>query len=182
MEAVEQQLEPSGKGPQIGRLGQNIRLLRKSRKLSQEDLAKSVGLNRGNIASYENGSAEPKICNLLKISRLFEVSMLDLAVKDLSCKRNLQRAYTIYQQLSDSEQQSVDSYYERSKEIANYIEGLGKCFEFKTKEAVAGNPEIHAIATYFTELYEISQKLLHQHTELLQIVRCQPQELTESDN
>lgn len=175
MEAVEQKFGADSKESQVNWLGRNIRSLRKGRRLSQEDLARSVGLNRGNIASYENGSAEPKICNLLKISELFGVPMLDLTVKDLSCKKNLQLAYTMYQQLSVREQQSVDDYYERSKEIANFIEGLGKCFQFKTKDASELSSDALSLVNYFNELHEISEELLHQHTELLQIVRCQTQ-------
>ena len=49
----------------------NIRYLRKKMNLSQEELANAIGLNRGNIASYESGTAEPKIANLVKMSKLF---------------------------------------------------------------------------------------------------------------
>lgn len=67
-------------------LSQNIRYLRKRQELSQEELALRVGLNRGNIASYENGTAEPKICNLLKLAQIFGISVTDLTQKDLSTR------------------------------------------------------------------------------------------------
>ena len=54
-------------------LPRNIKSLRRKLRFSQEELAQKLGLNRGNIASYENGSAEPKICNLLKFASLFRV-------------------------------------------------------------------------------------------------------------
>ena len=56
----------------------NIRYLRKKMNLSQEELANAIGLNRGNIASYESGTAEPKIANLVKMSKLFSVPLADL--------------------------------------------------------------------------------------------------------
>lgn len=53
-------------------LALNLRLLRKKFQWSQEEFANRVGLNRGNIASYENGATEPKIYSLLKMSELFK--------------------------------------------------------------------------------------------------------------
>ena len=56
-------------------LASNLRLLRKKFQWSQEEFASRVGLNRGNIASYENGSTEPKVQSLLKMSELFQLSI-----------------------------------------------------------------------------------------------------------
>jgi transcriptional regulator with XRE-family HTH domain len=53
----------------------NLRFLRNSRNLSQDAFAKSVGMNRGNIASYEKGLAEPNSVRLLKIARFFGVPL-----------------------------------------------------------------------------------------------------------
>jgi transcriptional regulator with XRE-family HTH domain len=72
-------------------LPQNLRNLRKRMNLSQEQFAKRIGLNRGNIASYEKGTAEPKICNLLKMANLFGVSILDLTARDLRTRRKTGR-------------------------------------------------------------------------------------------
>ena len=57
-------------------LKSNIRFLRRKMNLSQEELATMIGLNRGNIASYESGTAEPRIANLVKMSKLFSVPFL----------------------------------------------------------------------------------------------------------
>ena len=78
-------------------LPQNIRYLRKRQELSQEELATQVGLNRGNIASYENGTAEPKICNLLKIAHLFGISIADLTQKELIREEEYDNASSAYQ-------------------------------------------------------------------------------------
>ena len=53
-------------------LSGNIRFLRKQKELSQEELAVHIGLNRGNIASYEKGTAEPKFCNLVPMADFFQ--------------------------------------------------------------------------------------------------------------
>lgn len=62
----------------------NLRYLRKLSNLSQQAFAEKVGLNRGNIASYEKGSAEPSLTNLLKISRYFNVDLMDFIDRDLT--------------------------------------------------------------------------------------------------
>lgn len=63
---------------------QNLRYLRKLAELSQQALAEKVGLNRGNIASYEKGVAEPNTKNLLKIVRFFNIDVIDFVEKDLA--------------------------------------------------------------------------------------------------
>lgn len=65
-------------------LPQNIRFLRKRLNLSQTAFAESVDMNRGNIASYEKGSAEPNTTKLLRIARFFGVSLHDLLENDLA--------------------------------------------------------------------------------------------------
>lgn len=61
----------------------NLKYLRKTAHLSQEQLATEIGLNRGNIASYEKGSALPSIKKMIEISRLFNVDLIDLYEKKL---------------------------------------------------------------------------------------------------
>ena len=63
---------------------ENLRFLRQQHKLSQDALARTLQLNRGNIASYEKGTAEPNMHNLLKIMRYFNVELGDLLETDLS--------------------------------------------------------------------------------------------------
>jgi transcriptional regulator with XRE-family HTH domain len=62
----------------------NLKFLRKKAGLSQEQLGERIALNRGNIASYEKGTAEPRLENVLKIVKLFNIELSDLLEKDLS--------------------------------------------------------------------------------------------------
>jgi transcriptional regulator with XRE-family HTH domain len=65
-------------------IAKNLRYLRKLAELSQQSFAGKIGLNRGNIASYEKGAAEPNTQNLLKIARYFNIDLIDFVEKDLS--------------------------------------------------------------------------------------------------
>ncbi len=68
-------------------LGLNIKHLRKQRKLTQDQLADKIGVNRAMIGSYEENRAVPKLSVLRIISHYFSVSIDDLVNTDLSIKK-----------------------------------------------------------------------------------------------
>ena len=156
-------------------LQQNIRLLRKRLKLSQEEMANRVGLNRGNIASYENGTAEPKICNLLKIANLFGISIIDITQKDLSDKKLLAEASNSYQNLSSNELELMDQFLRRSEELEKVFQSIHTCFLFKAKcmdEEMKDSKEMQMVAMKFEELFDTCQELMHNHRSLIDFVTC----------
>ncbi|NJK86881.1 MAG: LexA family transcriptional regulator [Bacteroidales bacterium] len=61
----------------------NLKYLRKTRNLTQETLAKSTGITRAQIGSYEEGRAIPKIHVLNALSDFFVVSVDDLLNAEL---------------------------------------------------------------------------------------------------
>jgi len=65
-------------------ISSNIKFLRTLTGMSQSDLAEKVGLNRGNITSYERDVAKPSIDTLPKIAGFFNVSLSDFIQLDLS--------------------------------------------------------------------------------------------------
>jgi transcriptional regulator with XRE-family HTH domain len=65
-------------------LKENIKLLRKRIKRSQEDVAKSLNITRSAYNSYENGVAEPGIHILLKLADFYQVNLDKLVKMDLS--------------------------------------------------------------------------------------------------
>ncbi len=65
-------------------ISSNIKFLRTLAGLSQTELADKVGLNRGNITSYERGIATPGIDALQRMATFFEVELVDLINKNLS--------------------------------------------------------------------------------------------------
>jgi len=156
-------------------LHRNIRFLRKQMKLSQEELGKRIGLNRGNIASYENGSAEPKICNLLKLSNLFGVAILDLTKRDLSVEDNLQAANEHYQAPSANEAELLIQFAKRASELVNVINSIHTCFEYKTNsldESTRTSKAYQMAAMKFEELFDASEELAGNHQALIDFVKC----------
>jgi len=64
-------------------IGENLKLLRKRKKLSQEELAKALELTRSSYSGYENGVAEPNLENLIKFGAFFGISLDKLIKTDL---------------------------------------------------------------------------------------------------
>lgn len=55
-------------------LGERIKALRESEKLTQEDLGKICNVSKANISKYESNSIHPPLDTLLEIAKHFDVS------------------------------------------------------------------------------------------------------------
>lgn len=60
------------------RFGQQIRTLRKNKKLTQEALAELIGLDTQHLCKIENGSHFPTLKNLIKLANIFNLNVQDL--------------------------------------------------------------------------------------------------------
>lgn len=54
---------------------EKLKELRSQQKISQEELAKAIGVSRSTIAGYETKSREPDLSTLVKIATYFNVSV-----------------------------------------------------------------------------------------------------------
>jgi transcriptional regulator with XRE-family HTH domain len=61
------------------RIGENIKALRETGSLSQEDLAQRMNMARPGISNWENGKSEPSSSQLVQLSKIFNIS-LDMLV------------------------------------------------------------------------------------------------------
>ena len=63
---------------------EKLQLIRKSKGMTQEDLAEKLAVSRQAVAKWESGQAYPDISNLIQISNLFNVTV-DYLVRDQEC-------------------------------------------------------------------------------------------------
>jgi transcriptional regulator with XRE-family HTH domain len=63
-------------------VGNNLKILRKRLKKSQEEVAQELKLSRSTYSGYENGVAQPNIENLVAFSDYFKVSIDELLRKN----------------------------------------------------------------------------------------------------
>lgn len=59
-------------------IGKNIRAIRKSRKQTQEDLGKALGLSKAAIVTYESGSRRINLESILNVCNIYGVSVNDI--------------------------------------------------------------------------------------------------------
>lgn len=65
-------------------IGNKIVNLRKNNNLSQEDLAEKIGVTRQTISKWELGETKPDIKQALELSKIFNISLDELANNDLN--------------------------------------------------------------------------------------------------
>jgi len=68
----------------MSQIGKNIKKIRSVKGLSQQAFADLFLLTRGNISSYEEFRAEPKLDIMLRIAKYFGIPLADFIEKDLS--------------------------------------------------------------------------------------------------
>ena len=154
-------------------LAGNIRHLRKQLQLSQEELANKLGgLNRGNIASYEKGTAEPKICNLLNLSHFYKVSVIDLTSSDLQCPIALGSARNNYQyELKEEDKAVLEKFKEQAAELKKVMESVQVCHDFKLKSMDDVPPGLQCVVSNFNQLCDAGGALMKAHNDLLDFVK-----------
>lgn len=60
------------------KFGDNLRKLRKSKKISQEELASKVGVSRQSVSKWETSEAYPEMNNILELCKIFHCKINDL--------------------------------------------------------------------------------------------------------
>lgn len=63
-------------------VGNNLKILRKKLKKSQEEVAIDINFSRSTYSGYENGVAQPSLENLILLSDYYRVAIDDLVRKD----------------------------------------------------------------------------------------------------
>lgn len=93
-------------------INQNIKYLRKQRKLTQEQLASKIGVKRSLIGAYEEGRAEPNISNIIKFAEVLDVGVNEIISLDLSIENPV-----IYQSKKDVRVLSITVDYADNENI-----------------------------------------------------------------
>ncbi len=156
-------------------IASNLKVLRKRQGWSQSELAEKVSLNRGNIASYESGSAEPSICKLLRISNLLKVHPRDITRRDLSQPEELLLAQLSHDEHRLEEKERLAQFRQRAIELTELVQSSKRLFDYKRKKLTTPCKEADLFAAKYEQLFEVTQQLLEEHRELLGEVGCQCQ-------
>jgi len=64
------------------KFGENLKLIRKSRKISQEDLAEKLGVSRQSVSKWETGENYPSMQNIMCLCTIFKCQINELVHED----------------------------------------------------------------------------------------------------
>lgn len=60
------------------KFGDNFKKLRLQSKLSQQQVAKTLGINQSNISNWEKDVSRPEYENLIQLAKIYSVSIEEL--------------------------------------------------------------------------------------------------------
>lgn len=91
------------------RLGKKIREIRKSKKISQMDLAYSVNMSMNTISYIELGKIAPKVDTLNKIANVLKVNILELFLfSNINIKPNNTKFDGIFKKLEQCDSKIIN--------------------------------------------------------------------------
>ena len=66
------------------KFGENLKIIRKSKKMSQDDLAEKLNVSRQSVSKWETGESYPEMNNILELCKIFNIKINDLIHTDMS--------------------------------------------------------------------------------------------------
>lgn len=81
-------------------LGKKLRILRENRSLTQQEVARRIGVDRSTYSYYETGKSMPRLNKLIKLAHYYHVStdfLLSLGEQtENSIQERAQKIYKLY--------------------------------------------------------------------------------------
>jgi transcriptional regulator with XRE-family HTH domain len=163
----------------------NLRFLRQEMNLSQEELSRKVGLNRGNIASYEKGAAEPSIKNLSRIGKFFNIELSDLIDEDLSGKSSLmndlekidkvkaykqEKVQEILIESLEDQRSKIVKFRNRSDEMARILDGFRQFHKFRMENQDKLSDDVKKMALDYEKLLDVLEEVLSTNKSIIKLL------------
>ena len=163
----------------------NLKYLRRGKGLSQEEFGKLVGLNRGNIASYEKQTAEPSIMNLSRISKYLNIDLGDLIDKDLSVKNEIIRqiddrgeftysndkvAEEVLMDTIVDHQNKLEQFRKRSDEMARILDGFKQFHKFRMENSEGISDDVRKLAMDYEKLLDVLEDVLSTNKHMMKLL------------
>ncbi len=95
-------------------LSEQLKIIRRANKFTQQGLADAIGIERSTYASYETGRNKPDVILLSKIAKVFNVSSDFLLEIDTTVPLNVEDVPVQYKKKSDNKLVSTLSKEEKS--------------------------------------------------------------------
>ena len=116
-------------------LSEQLKIIRKANKFTQQGLADAIGIERSTYASYETGRNKPDVILLSKIAKVFDVSSdfileidttVPLNVEDISVQYKKKSGNKLVSTLSKEEKSVLAKYRllsdDKKAELVDFLE------------------------------------------------------------
>ena len=146
------------------KFGDNLRQIRKSKKMSQEQLAEKVNVTRQSVSKWENGESYPEMNNILELCKIFNCKLNDLVHTDMTDISSLDEEIIMnVVKFNEKKQKEV-------KTLSNVISLIGKIGAIVLKVAIPFIILAMILVPYIINNVEIKNNEIGFKTENIKII------------
>jgi transcriptional regulator with XRE-family HTH domain len=158
-------------------LSHNLKYLRKSKGISQEELSKQLGIKRSNIAAYESKNVEPRLSVIMDIAKLFDIKLEILIEKKITGDdfepNNEQDTYLSSMDnlgLDIQNTDSIDAFIDKSIKVRKILQGFKAFYDFK-KENYQGENTMNSSMLFDIENFiKLMEHLLNYNETIIKAI------------
>ena len=146
------------------KFGDNLRQIRKSKKMSQEELALKVKVTRQSVSKWENGESYPEMNNILELCKIFNCKLNDLVHTDMSDISSLD------EQIVMSVVKFNEKKQKQMKSLSNVIKMIGKIGSIVLMVAIPFILLVMILVPYVVTNVDISENEIVFKTDKIKII------------
>ncbi len=146
------------------KFGENLKLIRKNKNMSQDELAEKVNVTRQSVSKWENGEAYPEMNNILELCKIFNCKINDLVHTDMSDIASLDEEIVMkIVKFNEKKQNQV-------KTLSNIISLIGKIGKIVLMVAIPFVIMAMILVPYVINNVEVKGNNISLKTENIEIV------------
>ena len=146
------------------KFGDNLRQIRKNKKMSQEQLAEKVNVTRQSVSKWENGEAYPEMNNILELCKIFNCKINDLVHTDMRDIASLDEEIVMnVVKFNEKKQKEM-------KKLSNIIGLIGKIGAIVLKVAIPFIILVMILVPYVVNNVEVKNNEITFKTENIKII------------
>ena len=146
------------------KFGDNLRKIRKSKKMSQEQLAEKMNVTRQSVSKWENGESYPEMSNIFELCKVFNCKLNDLVYPNMKDISSLDEEIVMnVVKFNEKKQKEV-------KTLSNVISIIGKIGSIVLKVAIPFIIIAMLIVPYIVSNLEIKENEITFKSESIKIV------------
>ena len=146
------------------KFGDNLRKIRKSKNMSQEQLAEKVNVTRQSVSKWENSESYPEMNNILELCKIFNCKLNDLIHTDMSDISSLDEEIVMeVVKFNDKKQKEM-------KGLSNIIGMIGKIGSIVLKVAIPFIVLVMILVPYVINNVEVKNNEITFKTDNIKLI------------